>query len=494
METVLPSESPPSSEFYKNPNPQRLKLILSETVLQNPWVVKKPWMPGKKPNRKQEAFLSNFKREVLYGGAAGGGKSIAILAAAAQFVEESDYACLILRRSYADLALPGALMDEAQQWWAALTVNGQRAKWNSQDHTWTFPSGATITFGYLERENDKYRYASAEFQFIAFDELTTFTEAQYRFLFSRLRRKTGSTIPLRMRSASNPGGIGHGWVKRRFIKDNTSPNREFIPAKLKDNPHADEATYRESLSELPPEIRKQLEEGSWDEFQGGRFQSEWFRYYSKDEQYWMVFSDELRYHEETLKDRFMTVDPASTVKEVTKPDPDYTVISSWLVTPCGLLVATGCWRGRIEAPDIPPRMAEQYRLHKCGRAHVEGGGTQKGTAQHARRYKLSNKPGDFMNIVEYVPIKDKLEYSMAARNLMKAGRVWFPLDDPMFPLEDVQEEIVRFTGDEKQDPHDDIVSALSIAAHNMMMRDDQKPATSGFRFQAVGGGTRRIIR
>lgn len=108
-----------------------------------------------------------------------------------------------------------------------------------------------------------------------FDELTQFTETKYRFMFSRLRRLKGVTIPLRMRSASNPGDIGHEWVKERFLRGG-SPDRVFVPARIDDNPHLDRAEYAKSLDELDPVTRAQMLEGDWDAYEGGMFRREWF--------------------------------------------------------------------------------------------------------------------------------------------------------------------------------------------------------------------------
>ncbi|MFA5458675.1 MAG: LAGLIDADG family homing endonuclease, partial [Synergistaceae bacterium] len=185
--------------------------------------------------------------------------SDALLMAALQYAWVPDYAALILRRTYADLALSGAIMDRSLQW-----LTGTGAQWNSPGHKWTFPSGATLTFGYLESERDKYRYQSAEFQFIGFDELTQFTETQYSYLFSRLRRLKNTDVPLRMRAASNPGGVGHEWVKNRFkIDSGGDPERPFIGAKLDDNPHVDQEAYEEALSKLDYVTREQLRRGDW---------------------------------------------------------------------------------------------------------------------------------------------------------------------------------------------------------------------------------------
>lgn len=222
-----------------------------------PKLILNQWMTHS-PTAKQAAFLSLDHLEALYGGAAGGGKSDAMLMAALQYVDVPHYAAILFRRTYADLALPGALMDRAGEW-----LHSTAAKWNSGTKTWTFPSGATISFGYLERDADKYRYQGAEFQMVGFDELTQFQETSYRYLFSRLRRLEGSEVPLRMRGASNPGGEGHQWVYERFIVGGREAGRLFIPAGIDDNPHIDKAEYLRSLSELDEITRMQLLQGLW---------------------------------------------------------------------------------------------------------------------------------------------------------------------------------------------------------------------------------------
>lgn len=218
------------------------------------------------PEVPQHAFLWLWQKEALYGGAAGGGKSDALLMAALQYVNVPGYAALILRRTYADLSLPGAIMDRANSW-----LRPTAATWHDGKKTWTFPSGATLTFGYLDSANDKYRYQGPEFQYIGLDELTQIRLADYTYLFSRLRKPSEgllSKVPLRMRSASNPGGKYYQWVTDRFpVMPGDTPQmkggRIFIPAKLDDNPHVDHTSYRSSLSELTPEEQAQLLNGDW---------------------------------------------------------------------------------------------------------------------------------------------------------------------------------------------------------------------------------------
>jgi predicted phage terminase large subunit-like protein len=196
--------------------------------------------------------------------------------AALQYASEPDYAALILRRTFRQLALEDAIMDRAERW-----LSQTDAKWEGTDKRWRFPSGATLTFGYLDTERDKYQYQSAAFQFIAFDELSQFTKSQYTYLFSRLTRLEGSTIPIRMRAASNPGDIGHEWVKARFISPTSTQmkasGRFFVPALLEDNPHVDQPAYEDSLIELDPVTFEQLRHGNWDlDLAGNMFKRESF--------------------------------------------------------------------------------------------------------------------------------------------------------------------------------------------------------------------------
>lgn len=208
------------------------------------------------PTIKQHAFCWLDHEEALFGGQAGGGKSDAILMSALQYVDHPGYAALILRKSYPDLAQPGAIMARAKEW-----LRNQDCKWNEQLKEFTFPSGAKLAFGYLKRDDDVYQYQGAEYQYIGFDELTQFTEFQYTYMHSRLRRLAGSTIPLRVRGATNPGGKGHQWVRRYFLK--SGGQRIFIPSALSDNPYLDQEAYLRSLEHLDPYTKAQLMHGDW---------------------------------------------------------------------------------------------------------------------------------------------------------------------------------------------------------------------------------------
>ena len=198
--------------------------------------------------------------------------SDALLMAALQFVDVPGYAALLLRRTFAELTKPNALMDRASDW-----LMGTAAQWHASKSTWVFPSGATLSFGYLANDGDLQQYQSAEYQFVGFDELTHFSEKQYRYLFSRQRRLATAQVPIRMRAASNPGGPGHEWVRQRFVDEPREPDRVFIPARLSENPHLDREEYEQALNELDPVTRAQLLDGTWDvRTPGSLFKREWF--------------------------------------------------------------------------------------------------------------------------------------------------------------------------------------------------------------------------
>lgn len=215
-------------------------------------------------------------REALYGGAGGGGKTDALLMSALQYAMVPGYTALILRKTFTDLSMPDSILSRCHDW-----LRDTPARWDAGRKTYFFPCDphppATLTFGYLQHEADKFRYRGPSFQFIAIDEVTEFAESQYTFMLSRLRRLVGVDIPPRARVASNPGGSGHLWVKERFQLPHGHPSRPFIPARLSDNPHIDRVDYERGLMDLPPVIREQILNGDWTVMEGGNlFQKRWF--------------------------------------------------------------------------------------------------------------------------------------------------------------------------------------------------------------------------
>lgn len=222
-----------------------------------------------RPTPKQAAFLLLPHLEALYGGAAGGGKSVGLLGGALQYVDVPGYSAMIVRKTYKSLEQPGGLLEVATQW-----LGPTDAVWRESLDTWRFPSGATLTFRHLQ---DELGLQGAEYQYIGVDELTELDEGLYRFMFSRLRAKRGSSVPLRMRATATPYGPGAEWVYRRFVEGGPTPDRAFIRSLPNDNPYLDHEDYDRMLAQLPEIVRQQLRDGRWDlRPEGGLFHREWF--------------------------------------------------------------------------------------------------------------------------------------------------------------------------------------------------------------------------
>lgn len=228
--------------------------------------------------KKQQAFIDSQAFETLFGGAAGGGKSYG------QLVDGLLYALkypkskqIIFRSTFADLekSLIRTSMDLYP-----LSI----ADYNSSKHTWKFKNGSIVDFGYIQYEKDVYQYQSAEYDVIRFDELTHFTEFMYTYMISRCRG--ANPYPKCIKSSTNPGGVGHNWVKERFI-DIGAPNvihtckletgetttRIFIPSFVQDNKFmlTYDPDYIKRLDALPEKERRALKYGDWDIFDGQFF-------------------------------------------------------------------------------------------------------------------------------------------------------------------------------------------------------------------------------
>lgn len=224
--------------------------------------------------KKQKQFIDAESFEVLFGGAAGGGKSHGQLLDSLIFALRYPASKqLVLRRTYAEL--------EKSLIRAALGMFPREIfTLNSSSHTGKFKNGSIIDFGYCAAEFDVYQYQSAEYDVIRFDELTHFTESQYVYLISRVRGANG--YPKCVKSSTNPGGIGHSWVKKRFV-DPSVPDREFvgedglrrifIPSLLDDNGFlsSSDPGYKKRLLALPKRERQALLYGDWNIFEGQYF-------------------------------------------------------------------------------------------------------------------------------------------------------------------------------------------------------------------------------
>jgi hypothetical protein len=233
------------------------------------------WFPHPGP---QTEFCERGEFEILFGGAAGPGKTDCLIMEAARYVSVSGYRAVIFRRTFPQLQ---EIIDRCWKWYP--TFGGE---YRAGEHRWYFEAEgggiATIQLSHMQHENNKYDHQGKEYHFIGLDELTQFLESQYLYLLSRVRVPPPG-VQLRVRATTNPGGVGHVWVKTRFvdvappletyIDPATGQSRVFVPAKIYDNPTLVERDplYVRRLEALPEVERKRLLHGEWDVFEGQAF-------------------------------------------------------------------------------------------------------------------------------------------------------------------------------------------------------------------------------
>ena len=242
-----------------------------------------------KPQPKQAIFHTYCKSvdEVFYGGAAGPGKTDALMREVLRQIDNPNYRAILFRRTYPEVE--NTFIDMAYRWYkpaGLIPVNGGKV--------WKKAGGGSIRFSHLQYEKDVHKFQSAYYTVIGFDELTSFTEFQYDYMRSR-NRTADITLRKYIISASNPGNVGHGWVRRRFVTptvevngikriippntiwtDNNGLTKIYVPARLEDNKILLEGDpgYTKRLAGLPAKLRKALLEGNWDIFEG-QFFTEW---------------------------------------------------------------------------------------------------------------------------------------------------------------------------------------------------------------------------
>lgn len=246
--------------------------------------VTRPMLPTYEGQPKQNDWHACSAYESGFGGAKFGGKSLALLMESTRYTHHPAYRGILFRRTYPELT---ELMDRAWAWFPR--VGGS---WSGDNKTWSFRNGAKVLMRHCQHEESKQAYQGHEYHFMGFDQLEQFSEGQYTFLLAQNRSGVPDLVPY-TRSTFNPGGIGHGWVKSRFIDHGTTgcppwkplddasrqlPSRCFHFATIDDNPageHAD-PTYRARLLNLSEEEQRGLLHGDWDVF-AGQFFGEWRR-------------------------------------------------------------------------------------------------------------------------------------------------------------------------------------------------------------------------
>ena len=352
---------------------------------------------------RQRIFTELTDEEGFYGGAAGGGKSDALICAALQYIHVPGYQAIVFRRTRPNME---EIVQRTHEWF-----NG-KAEWNGDKNRWTFsnPGGsARLYLGHMQYEKDKYNYKGPEFQYIAWDELTEFVETQFTYMFSRLRRPKCNRhkvrkldchtctraallgmVPLRVRAASNPDGEGRDWVRNRYVSQEAAEaicsgtygtlyynehdghRIPFVPSRATDNPGLDvESYYDKSLSRLDPVTRERLKVGDWLIRADGLIRQEWLRYFEMGGQHIQLLGADGKVHshcDERECRRFVTIDPAGTSAERSKEAKgkahSWSVAQVWDVLPAKFgqnLVLRHVWRARVDFPGLLQGITKVFR-------------------------------------------------------------------------------------------------------------------------------------
>lgn len=446
--------------------------------------------------------------------------SDALLMAALMYVSIPGYSALLLRRTYHQLVQDGGLVPRSKEW------IGDKAIFREKTMSWTFPSGATMTFGYYDHDDDRNLYLGGAWQGIFIDESTWLKQSWHEFLFSRMRKpdwvckhcqkpltrdnftvtvfrhkKPGTCqrpdpvpipvnhlgmsladVPIRLFSASNPGGPSHDYFKRRYVVPGAP--KYFVKALLTDNPGLNHEDYIQKLDKLDPITRAQYLNGDWNAYQGGRFRKVWFREFWVDENKhgrpvyrWSAADVNGQLHpnwplcpyDGVPVDKcfnFITCDPASTSDDKN----DYTAIGVFAVTPSNEIFVLEVVRERMELEEIVPRIGQLAADYGALFVGIEDMTFQRGIIREGQR--------SLTVPVERLPTEGKSKLVRATPAIIRAseGQYFIPKDEPQGKhpwLADYLAELIQWTGDEKVDSFDDCVdctaySALALLRHGLL--------------------------
>jgi predicted phage terminase large subunit-like protein len=429
----------------------------------------------------QKDFVKSPVFEVLYGGRAGGGKTIGLAIAALAGIGDKTYSAVMFRRTYPQLTGRGGLINVSRELYSQIPG----ANWNDQHKTWSFPSGAEIKFSHMQNRNDHYDHQGKEYHFVGFDELTHFDEDQYLYLFSRIRKRQTSTTPTRMVAASNPGARWvfdrwRAWLDPDHPKharpgevrwfrrvgdteteckrtDDGAWSRTFIPSSYKDNPYLD-AEYERNLDLLPYVERQRLKYGDWkaQEGKGTIINRTWVKHTSEPipqgAQYYRYW------------------DFAASEKKSKSHNPDYTATAFLCVAGDRFLVQVQ--RRQASWETIQRWVAacianEPYAVHG---GEEEGGASGKVLASELSKIALQNRAG--WHSVR--PSGDKVTRALQWSPLAERGQVY--LLDGGEDRDTVLSELHAFP----ESDHDDMVDAIS-GAFELWRRSQPVKAVGRYR-------------
>ena len=409
-----------------------------------------PFCPHR-PTAFQQAFLLlDPVLDVMYGGAYAGAKSWGLLMAALRYVDRPGYSALLLRETLTQLeAEPNGLIPTLGSW-----LDMGPARWAARTRTWHFPSGATISFGYLQDPDDHRRYRGPSWHMVGIDQAEEIRPAHLQFMFSRLRKPAGDRIPLRYRLTANPGGRAHEYLTDRYhtITRDLDPTsgRAFLPARLEDNPHMDAAAYELSLSQLGEVEYARGRLGDWSAQVGGQ----------------VFHTDRIAALDSPPAGlRLVRAWDLASTEAVAGTDPDWTVgvllgrTGQLVSDPDSQEVVLDVVRARLDPAGVDRLMSATARADGAAVPVVveqEGRSAGRREISHIRRSLTEAVPGVRVHGVE--PVGSKIERASPAARWANEGKLAVlnrPWAGPL--LDELRQIGLGYRG------HDDQCDALAIA-------------------------------
>jgi hypothetical protein len=446
---------------------------------------------------RQAEFLALDCEEAMFGGAVGGGKTEALLRWLAEPVGIPGYSGLFLRRTHTQMR--GSPTTPIERSWRFFAPLG--GSYNATEKFWRFANGSMVRFGHMQHEDSKHNYDGPEFHRIAFDQVEQFTETQYQYMFSRLRRTAGFPLPCGIRSAANP--IGYNWVKVRFVSPEAiatlkqytaydpsppgmmfeAPNGAvFVPSRVADNPSLEVAEYIERLrSKLGAVLAAQLANGDWSIVEGAQIDPALLRYYTMRGD----ILAPLKADKEPLGQginqaecrRFATIDTAGTSRQKAQEDagrpPSWSVVAVWDYWPqTKFLFLRHVWRERVDWKDLRVKVPEVLRQWGVALSLVENAHFgQPLAAEISGNVRLVNPVIPGMKTARVGDVKGaKLERAAASGlfDKLQQAQLYLP-DVDTVPgvakwMPECESELLGWTG--RPDETADQVDVFSYAAHH----------------------------
>jgi len=449
--------------------------------------------------------------------------SAGLVLSALQYCDVPGYSAILFRKTLGELKGADGIVSKIDSLLAPFLIS-KEVKYVASEHAYYFKTTsydgtpgqpARLELGYIGVGNAKIRYQGSAFAFVGFDEVTHHHQTDYEYMFSRLRKpvcpihqmvngkpnyepdcglcRERSSIPLRVRSASNPGNIGHSWVRKRFKIEphippeeaekqgikirwiGKDPERPYLPARLSDNPYLDQEGYLRGLSQLDPETRKQLEDGDWGDSSTTKFRRSWFNRYSQNGNHYILGPDRENqagvFSAKEMRRIWLSVDPAASSQEGVldqflkpKDEPSWTVISVFGLTPNYHLLWMDMDRFQEEVPEVIRRVIMMWNKwsNVAEYALIENRHIGLGVLQECARSGVPVKAAK--------ATQDKVVRATPAIRRAEIRRIWLPQSAHW--LKDVEDELFTWQGYPNES--DDIIDTLAHAVNDVDWPDDKE--------------------